>query len=133
MSLVFLDTVGMVALWNRSDQWHSAATKSFQQIVATGRELTTTSFVALDCGNASARRPYRSDADMLWQQLEAAARLVWPTDSDWHAAWREYRLGSGNQAGIVDCVSFVVMRRLAIVDVFTNDQHFRAAGFNVLF
>jgi predicted nucleic acid-binding protein len=133
MSLVFLDTVGMIALWSRSDQWHSAAKNAFQQIMTAGAELTTTSFVVLECGNAAARRPYRKDADTLWQQLEAAGRLVWPTDADWHDAWSEYRLGAGNQAGIVDCVSFVVMRRLAINDAFTNDRHFRAVGFNVLF
>jgi len=30
-------------------------------------------------------------------------------------------------------VSFAVMRRLGIIDAFTNDRHFRAAGFNTLF
>lgn len=33
----------------------------------------------------------------------------------------------------VDNVSFVVMRRLGITDAFTNDRHFKAAGFNTLF
>jgi predicted nucleic acid-binding protein len=30
-------------------------------------------------------------------------------------------------------VSFVIMRRLNIIDAFTNDRHFREAGFNPLF
>jgi predicted nucleic acid-binding protein len=29
---VFLDTVGLIALWDRADQWHSAADAAFQQI-----------------------------------------------------------------------------------------------------
>jgi hypothetical protein len=29
MTPVFLDTVGLVAVWNRSDQWHAAATAAF--------------------------------------------------------------------------------------------------------
>jgi len=33
----------------------------------------------------------------------------------------------------VDCMSFAVMPRLRITDAFTNDQHFRAAGFEILF
>ncbi len=37
------------------------------------------------------------------------------------------------QAGIVDQVSFVVMRRLGITEAFTNDRHFQAAGFHTLF
>src|SRR5260370_1456366 len=36
-------------------------------------------------------------------------------------------------AGIVDQISFVVMRRLSIARAFTNDEHFRAAGFETLF
>ena len=36
-------------------------------------------------------------------------------------------------AGIVDQVSFVVMRRLGLTRAFTNDWHFRAAGFETLF
>jgi len=36
-------------------------------------------------------------------------------------------------AGIVDHVSFVVMRRIGITEAFTNDHHFKAAGFTTLF
>ena len=38
-----------------------------------------------------------------------------------------------HDAGIVDLVSFAVLRRLGITQVFTNDKHFTAAGFEVLF
>ena len=43
-----------------------------------------------------------------------------------------YRRGAAGDAGIVDCVSFGVMRRMGIRQVFTNDKHFAAAGFDVL-
>jgi predicted nucleic acid-binding protein len=33
----------------------------------------------------------------------------------------------------VDHLSFVVMRRLDLLEAFTNDRHFRAAGFHALF
>jgi predicted nucleic acid-binding protein len=29
MNLVFMDTVGLLALWNKDDQWHQAAEKAF--------------------------------------------------------------------------------------------------------
>jgi hypothetical protein len=37
------------------------------------------------------------------------------------------------QETAVDHVSFLVMKRLAIAEAFTNDKHFEAAGFKVLF
>jgi len=55
--------------------------------------------------------------------------LVNPTSDELAEAWENYDRGSANQAGIVDHVSFVVMRRLGLTRAFTNDHHFRAAGF----
>ncbi len=134
MTDVLLDTVGLLALWNRSDQWHVAAKAAHaERIVALGRKVMTTTFVLLECGNMAARRPFRADVDLLRQQLEADDMLVAPSDQDWHDAWDCYRRGDGEQAGIVDCVSFVVMRRLGIKQVFSNDRHFREAGFETLF
>jgi predicted nucleic acid-binding protein len=34
---------------------------------------------------------------------------------------------------LIDHVSFTIMRRMEIAKAFTNDGHFRAAGFETLF
>jgi predicted nucleic acid-binding protein len=98
---VFLDTVGLLALWDESDQWHAAAQSGFNQMLGSQANVVTTSFVLLECGNAAAWAPFASE------NLEGA--------------------------GIVDHVSFAVMRRIGITKAFTNDRHFRAAGFETLF
>jgi uncharacterized protein len=69
----------------------------------------------------------------LRDQSEAEKLLITPTQEDWELAWEAYRRGEAGQAGIVDHVSFQVMRRLNIQEAFTNDRHFVAAGFQVLF
>ncbi|MFN0069477.1 MAG: hypothetical protein ACKVYV_17805 [Limisphaerales bacterium] len=48
-------------------------------------------------------------------------------------AWKGYVRGEADQAGIVDQGSFAAMGRLGITTAFTNDRHFRAARFRVLF
>jgi predicted nucleic acid-binding protein len=93
----------------------------------------STTFVLLECGNAAARRPYRNEVNTLRRTLEQRRELVAPTDQDWRDAWDAYERGEAGQAGIVDHVSFVVMRRLGISQAFTNDRHFQAAGFSTLF
>ncbi len=133
MNPVFLDTVGLLALWNRSDQWHHPARRAFDALAAAERVLLTTTFVLLECGNAAARHPFRREVNLFRHQLESAGLLMTPTDVDWQIAWVAYDRGEAAQAGIVDCVSFAVMRRLGITEAFTNDQHFRVAGFEVLF
>jgi uncharacterized protein len=133
MSGVFLDTVGMVALWNRSDQWHDSASQAHCVLDPRGTPFYSTTLVLAECANTAARTPFRSDVDDLRQRLEARGTLVWPTAEDWHEAWAAYREGRFDQAGLVDQVSFLVVRRMNITRAFTNDRHFREAGFETLF
>ena len=130
---VFLDTVGLPAVWDESDQWHRAAQACFSNLLSHRADLVASSFVLLECGNAAARRPYRSAVNRLRKQMDLANRLVVPTAEDWQAAWLAYERGEADGAGIVDHVSFSIMRRLGISRAFTNDGHFRAAGFETLF
>ncbi len=130
---VFLDTVGLLAVWDESDQWHSAAQACFSELFGCRADLITSSFVLLECGNAAARRPYRSTVSRLRKQMEPGRRLIVPTIEDWQSAWMAYERGEADSAGIVDHVSFAIMRRLGISNAFTNDGHFRAAGFETLF
>ena len=133
MSRVFLDSVGLLAVWNGSDQWHPAANAAFAQLNAERQPMVTTSFVLLECGNAAARMPFRAEVDRLRTRFEVAGTLVHPPEEDWHLTWAAYARAEADQAGIVDHVSFVIMRRLGISRAFTNDRHFRAAGFETLF
>lgn len=133
MSAVFLDTVGLLAVWDEADQWHHSAETAFRRIISQRLPFRTTTFILVECGNAAARRPYRLEVDVLRSRLESRGELVVPTADDWSLAWDDYRAGQAGDAGIVDHVSFVVMRRLGIADAFTNDRHFQAAGFNTLF
>jgi uncharacterized protein len=65
--------------------------------------------------------------------LERSGQLIVPTTEDWNAGWSAYANGVIGDAGIVDFISFTVMKRLGITDVFSNDRHFKTAGFNTLF
>jgi uncharacterized protein len=130
---VLLDTVGILAVWDRADQWHDSATRVFSGLLRLNRVLVTTTLVFLECGNAAARTPYRSRVDALRRSFLDEGRLIEPTAEDFEWAWSAYSRGEAGQAGIVDHVSFVVMRRLGLTQAFTNDAHFQAAGFETLF
>ena len=133
MNVVFLDTVGMLAVWDEADQWHVAANAAFERLRAARLPVVTTSFVLLECGNSAARRSYRRIV-IEWRDIMSANEgLVNPTDEDWSKAWIAYERGDCQQAGLVDQISFAVMRCLKITHAFTNDRHFTAAGFETMF
>jgi predicted nucleic acid-binding protein len=133
VNVVFLDTIGFIALWDDADQWHDDAQRSYDTLRCTRFTGVSTDAVLLECGNAASRRPYRNQVNPLRQQLDSAGRLVKVTDRDWEQAWQAYDRNEAGNASIVDHVSFVVMRRLGITRAFTNDRHFKAAGFETLF
>jgi predicted nucleic acid-binding protein len=133
MTPAFLDTVGLIALWDTDDQWHAVAEAAYRRMVAQRKSALTTTYILLECGNTAARRTFRSDVCALRRTLELRSELIVPTEDDWQRAWAAYERNEAGQAGIVDHVSFAVMRRLGITEAFTNDRHFQAAGFAVLF
>jgi predicted nucleic acid-binding protein len=133
MNIVFLDTVGLLAIWDRADQWHSAATVAFTKLASAGSKLVTTGAVLLECGNAASRKPFRPAVHRLRHELQSKGQIFDPTTIELESAWTLFRHGNTGSAGVVDLISFEIMRRLNIVDVFTNDQHFKTAGFNALF
>ena len=133
MRAVFADSVGLIALWDKADQWHDVAEQAYQHSMRSYVQVYTTSFVMIECANAAARKPYRLEVDRLRILFERGGYLIYPTESDWSAAWQAYARSEAQGAGVVDQVSFLVMRRLNMTHAFTNDRHFRAAGFQLLF
>jgi len=108
MNAVFLDTVGMIAVWDVADQWHGAAEPAYHKLLAQGRPLMTTETVLLECANAAARRPYRPRVAALRRQLIQGGLLIVPTLEEIEEAWAAYERGEAGGAGIVDCLSFRV-------------------------
>lgn len=133
MKTIFLDTVGILALFDQSDQWQQVATMAMQLADRPGTRFVTTTFVLLECGNAAARKRYREQVCLLRDQMRKQNNIVDPSEPEIESAWVAYRRDYPGGASIVDHISFVIMRRLNVADAFTNDRHFRAAGFNTLF
>lgn len=133
MRTIFLDTVGLIALWDRRDHWHQAAQTALAAVDLPSARLVTSSFVLLECANHAARKPYRVEVVRLRDELGVAGDLFEPLAEEVRDAWEVYAREQSGEAAVVDLTSFAIMSRLGIREAFTSDKHFTAAGFQVLF
>jgi len=127
---VFLDTSGWIALLEEDDNFHLRATAHMQEARAAHRTLVTTDWVLAETGNGLARLCARRRFVGAVKRFLASpkARLVRVDQDLFQEALDLYDRAADKSWGLVDCASFVVMRRDRILDALTTDHHFQQAG-----
>jgi hypothetical protein len=128
---IFVDTLFIVALINQRDEYHAKASELAD--LYEKQPLLTTDVVLLEIGNALARN-FKQQAvevidDLLGSSEVEIIRLTPPLFDRAYALYKQYQ---DKEWGLLDCVSFVVMRDAGIADALTFDQHFVQAGFQAL-
>ena len=125
---VFVDTGYILALVNENDQNHAEALALSERF--DGQPVVVTDAVLLEIGNALSRMD-RNAAVQIIQDLRDSpgATVVNLTPELFESAFDLYRRHIDKQWGLVDCVSFVVMRRMGLTTALAFDQHFVQAGF----
>ena len=131
---VFLDTVGLVALLNKDDEYHLKAAEVFATLGREQRAVVTTDLVLSEVGNLLARTKLRGEVLWLINELnqDEAAEVVYVDKELFLVGAKLYQERSDKVWGLVDCISFSVIQSLAIVDAFTADRHFQQAGYSCL-
>ena len=130
-SKVFLDTVYILALTNRRDQYHLQASSLVSQYA--GYPMLVTDAVLLEVGNALARS-HRQEAVAAIEQFLSSddVEVVRLTPGLFDQGLTLYKTHQDKTWSLVDCISFVVMREMGITSALTTDRHFEQAGFQVL-
>lgn len=128
--LVFLDSNGWIALLNASDALHSLADTTWRSLMQDSCLVVLTDWIIAETGNGLSRTAARTIFAKAARLLTSDQRVVLVNiESDLlQAALRLYEDRGDKTWGLVDCASFLVMRRYGIGDAFTSDQHFRAGG-----
>ena len=131
MADVFVDTSFVVALVNKNDQNHRLALDLSRQL--TGQGLVTTDAILLEIGNALSRNFKRQSVEIIGNFLTSDdVRVIHLHPPLFRKAFELYKSHSDKIWGLIDCVSFVVMKEIGIIDALSADKHFEQAGFNIL-
>lgn len=128
---ILVDTSFIVALINERDQYHEHALKSVDKY--DGQSLVITDGVLLEVANALARG-YKTEAIQVIENFLSADEVdvIHLTPDLFGHAFDLYKTHQDKSWGLVDCISFVVMRDRGIRLALTFDKHFIQAGFQVI-
>jgi uncharacterized protein len=128
---VFVDSSFVVALVNEKDQNHDLALDLSQQF--DGYRLVTTDAILLEIGNSLSRKFKQECVETIEDFLTSDnLHLIHLHPLLFRRAFELYKSRSDKLWGLIDCVSFVVMRDLGITEALSADKHFEQAGFRVL-
>ncbi len=128
---IFVDTLFVVALISPRGQYHPQALDLADRFE--GEALLTTDAVLLEIGNALARS-YKDQAVEIIEHFFTSdeVEIVRLNPELFEKAFTLYKTHQDKAWGLVDCISFVVMRQVGITQALTFDQHFLQAGFQAL-
>ena len=128
---VFVDTLFVVGYTNERDQYHE---KALELAALYNRQpVLTTDAVLLEIGNTLSGRFRQQAIQTIEDFLESVeAEVVRLNESLFNQAFQLYKSHADKSWGLVDCISFVVMRERGISDALTCDKHFVQAGFRAL-
>ncbi|AUB80667.1 type II toxin-antitoxin system VapC family toxin [Candidatus Thiodictyon syntrophicum] len=125
---VFVDTGYVLALVNEHEQHHAQAVLLAQRYDR--HPVVATDAVLLEIGNALSRLARPAAAQIMADFRESVgSTVVHLTPELFDAAFARYQGHADKTWGLVDCVSFVVMRRMGFRTLLAFDQHFVQAGF----
>ena len=128
---IFLDTLFLVALVNKRDQYHNKALElanRYENI-----PFLSTDIVLFEVGNALSRNFKNKAVELIKKILESDdIEIVFLTPELFEQAFRIYQQHQDKDWGLVDCLSFVVMKQNNINQALTFDRHFIQAGFQAL-
>ena len=128
---VFVDTSALYALLDRDTAEHDRAAAAFDRLLET-EPLVTHNYAVVEAETLVRGRLGMAAVRDLLDRLLAPVDVHW-VDPDVHAAAAAALLAAGRRdLSLVDCVSFEVMRRLALSTAFAFDRDFERAGFRTL-
>ncbi|HXH70913.1 MAG TPA: PIN domain-containing protein [Pyrinomonadaceae bacterium] len=131
MIKTFVDTFYIVALVNKRDEFHEKAKELVLEF--DNQNLLTTDAVLLEIGNSLARSYKQKSIQIIDEFLSSEEIEIIRLDEIlFEKAFELYKTHADKSWGLVDCISFVVMKERGITDALTCDKHFSQAGFRAL-
>ena len=126
--MIFLDTSAIYALADKADPNHVTAYGKFENLLKSGEAFLLHNYILLESTALLQARLGISSA-ILFLKDSKSFEVEW-VDLDLHEeAEKELERIGKRGISLVDCTSFIVMRRRGVRKVFAFDPDFKDQGF----
>lgn len=131
MKPVFADSYFYLALLNPRDSGRELAKESAK---AFNGRIVTSHWVLTEVADAMCRTSDRGRFVQFFKAVSASSTLaiVAADKSHFSRGIELYASRSDKAWSLTDCISFVIMNELGLIEAFTADAHFAQAGFTPL-
>ncbi len=131
---ILFDTFFAIARASNKDQFHQKAKFWSNKIQTEKIPVVITQAVILEIGNALAKSRFRQVCIGLLNSFEESENttIIGMTNELYEKAFELFSSRPDKEWGLVDCISFVVMREREIEAALTADEHYIQAGFRAL-
>lgn len=129
---LFADTSAFFAISAEGDRRYADALRFWQECIDAREELVSTNYVVVETFVLMQRRLGLAAARRFQTDIVPVLQVEW-IDEPTHRSAVAATLSAGlRNLSLVDCVSFEVMRRLGLDQVFAFDADFENQGFRCL-
>ena len=126
--MIFLDTSAIFALADARDSNHDQARELFGQALGTGEEILVHNYVVVESA-ALLQSRLGLIISLRFLDETQAFQIHWISPTDHEQAVTLLNDRSRRGLSLVDCVSFVVMRRFGVSHALAFDSDFQQEGF----
>jgi len=131
--LILLDTSALIALSDRRDRNHKRAVEFFREAVRKTRFVLPKHVLVEYIDGVTKRIGKEKAVEELENILNSKLIILeFEKKKDWEKAIEYFKKYNDKKIDLTDCLSFAIMERLKLREVFTFDNDFRIHGFKTV-
>lgn len=129
---VFVDTSAFLTILDADDPNNNSAMSAWTEKINAGEALLTTNYVVVETVAVLHRRHGQTAVRWFVEDMLPVVYIEWVSPETHSVALRSVLAGSRSGPSLVDCVSFEIVDKDKIDEVFAYDKHFEERGFKLI-
>jgi predicted nucleic acid-binding protein len=129
--MVFVDTSAFLPILNSNDVDHVAAGQTWSWLKGERSRLFSTNYILLESFALIQNRLGMAAVEDFQESIVPLLEVEWIDENLHEAGVVALLTADRRRLSLVDCTSFIIMRRLNLNVVFAFDRHFEEQGFTL--